>query len=128
MSSCSSTSAPPTSHQAQVRDRCGQGRRTWRLSPYENKFNIIGAIEADATTPQPEVFLDATGDSDALTDRLVKLVRFDQPGGERPGLEVRLKLVSFVGRAGHVRIVGHSTRLYGYDAPKDRYVRLRAGA
>jgi hypothetical protein len=67
--------------QAQVHDRCRGGRRTWRLSPYENKFNAIYAIEADRTTPQPEVFFAATGDSEALTDRLVKLVRFEQPDG-----------------------------------------------
>jgi hypothetical protein len=67
--------------QAQVRDRCDDTRRTWRLSPYENKFNAIEAIEADGTTPQPEVFFYATGLHEALTDRLVKLVRFDQADG-----------------------------------------------
>lgn len=67
--------------QAQVRERCNGTRRTWRLSPYENKFNVIEAIEADGTTPQPEVFFYATGLREAVTDRLVELVRFDQAEG-----------------------------------------------
>lgn len=67
--------------QARVRDRCGDRTRVWHLSPYENKFNTIEAVEADGTTPQPEIFFDATGLSGALTDRLVELVRFDQVDG-----------------------------------------------
>lgn len=67
--------------QARVRDRCGDSTRVWRLSPWENKFNAIEAVEADGATPWPEVFFDATGLSGAPTDRLVKLVRFDLRDG-----------------------------------------------
>lgn len=145
--------------QARVRDRCGASTRTWRLSPYENKFNVIEAVEADGTTAQPEVWFDATGLSGALTDRLVKLVRFDQADGacarphtlfryrprpardgrgttvigsrlveadpSRPGLEIRLRLATFETADGEPHGTGRETRLFGYSAPADRYVRLR---
>ena len=144
--------------QARVRDRCGDSTRVWRLSPWENKFNVIHAVEADGATPQPEVFFDATGLGDAPDDRLVKLMRFDvRDGGcarprtlfryrprpardgrgtslyparlvnvdrERPGLEVRLRLVRFETVDGQPRVVGRETRVFGYDAGADRYVRL----
>lgn len=67
--------------QAQVRDRCHGRWRTWRLTGYEAKLLDILALELDGATAQPEIILQAIGPRDELTDRLVKIVRFDQPDG-----------------------------------------------
>ena len=111
--------------QAQVRDHCDGVTRTWPLSPREQKFETLRAVEMDGVTPQPEVFIWATGSRGA---QFLEVVRFDQRPGEcsRPRMLLRFRAPARPRCGRGTTVSAHLVRAAGRTDGRDVRVRLLA--